>query len=448
AKKKTRDEAIEEKKLTPEEFDETLAITKKAFYQEVTGEIDAALESIENLDGVCNEKFGDIAPAFGNLRTSLEEVKQTIRILLKKKEEQEPSAETAEEESAEPAAEIGEEITGVAAEPEAEQAATAARPRTRKALSEEPADRDDAIQRVVAVARYLRQQEPYSPVPFLMLRALRWGELRAGGSEIDATLLDPPPTEIRQQIKRASLEGQWQEVLEAAETAVGMPCGRGWLDVHRYAVRACAELGSYYDLIAAAVRSELKALLADYPGLPELTLMDDTPVANGETQSWLREEIVPPPPAPVEAVQPEEVALPVPVIEPQDEEPGEDAPPDAYELANQAARQGRTQEAVAILASALAQEHSGRARFHRKIQLAGICMVTGNESIAFPILEELSGEIERRRLEEWEPPEMVAQPLMLLFKCLTKLEHDAAERQKVYERICRLDPAQALNCLK
>ncbi|HEX5483818.1 MAG TPA: type VI secretion system protein TssA, partial [Terriglobia bacterium] len=46
AKKKTRDEAIEEKKLTPEEFDETLAITKKAFYQEVTGEIDAALESI------------------------------------------------------------------------------------------------------------------------------------------------------------------------------------------------------------------------------------------------------------------------------------------------------------------------------------------------------------------------------------------------------------------
>ena len=39
-------------------------------------------------------------------------------------------------------------------------------------------NRDDAVMRVAAVARYLRQREPASPVPYLLLRAFRWGELR------------------------------------------------------------------------------------------------------------------------------------------------------------------------------------------------------------------------------------------------------------------------------
>jgi type VI secretion system protein ImpA len=62
-------------------------------------------------------------------------------------------------------------------------------------------------------------------------------------------------------------------------------------------------------------------------------------------------------------------------------------------------------------------------------------------------LQDLAGEIERRKLEDWEEPEMVANPLALLYKCL---DRDAApeERQKLYSWICRLDPLQALNVNK
>lgn len=444
AKQAARQQAIEEKKVTPEEFDEALAGTKKAFYQQAAEDLEKTLESLQALDAVANEKFGDAAPAFGPLRTALEEVKQTVRILLKKKEEQEPSAEPAEE-----TAEAAEEAHVSTEETEQAEVAEAPRRTARKIVPEEPVDHDDAVRRVIAIARYLRQQEPYSPVPYLMLRGLRWGELRAAGSEIDVTLLEAPPTEIRQQIKRASLEGQWQEVLETAETAMGMPCGRGWLDLHRYVARACAELGSYYDPIAVSTQSALKALLLDYPQLPELTLMDDTPTANAETQAWLREAIIPLPPPP--APPPEAPQIIAPVIEMREErleETTEQGPPDAYELATEAARSGRTQEAIAILSAAMTQERSGRGRFQRKIQLAGICMATGNESIAQPILEELANEIERRKLEEWEASENIAQPLALLFRCLVKLRRDDAEKQKVYDRICRLDPAQALECLK
>jgi len=61
--------------------------------------------------------------------------------------------------------------------------------------------------------------------------------------------------------------------------------------------------------------------------------------------------------------------------------------------------------------------------------------------IARPILEELAGEVEKRRLEEWESGDMVAHPLAMLFRCLNS--EDAEKRQKLYAMICRLDPVQA-----
>jgi type VI secretion system protein ImpA len=101
-----------------------------------------------------------------------------------------------------------------------------------------------------------------------------------------------------------------------------------------------------------------------------------------------------------------------------------------------------------ILTREIAQERSGRARFEKKMQLASVCLATGHESIAYPILKELAQEIERRKPEEWESPTVLANPLILLFRCLNKMGGDAEEKQEVYQRICRLDPVQALACLK
>ena len=81
------------------------------------------------------------------------------------------------------------------------------------------------------------------------------------------TLLEGPPTVLRQHIKRLAIEGKWEELLEAAENAMSLPCSRGWLDLQRFVVDACVGLGSKYDGIAVAIRSELKALLRALPQL-------------------------------------------------------------------------------------------------------------------------------------------------------------------------------------
>jgi type VI secretion system protein ImpA len=265
--------------------------------------------------------------------------------------------------------------------------------------------------------------------------------LRSGGDAPSLELLAPPSTQVRQEIKRLAVEGNWAELIEAAENAMAMPCGRAWLDLQRYAVKALDEYG--YPAIAAAIRSELRSLLADLPQLPQWTLADDTPTANAETQAWLKEVASPP-----EQANGFGTMSAMDQRLPENGAAGEPGPADAFQLAMQAARSGHLQQAVEILSHEIAHERSGRARFQRKIQLAQICMSTGHEAIAYPILSEMADEIEHRKLEDWEASEVVAHPLALLYRCMNQLDADADVKRKIYARICRLDPVQALACSK
>ncbi|MBI1896787.1 MAG: type VI secretion system protein TssA [Acidobacteria bacterium] len=432
AKSEARQAAISDGKTTPEEFEKAFASSPKTYYQQLVGDLDACLETIESLGSLCDEKFGEFTPSFSRLREVLEEVRHTANSFLQKKRELEPDEQTAvAEEPVEEEAVAAEGAVSVSGG-----AAAAAKP-ARKLTSAEPVDKDDAIGRVIAVAAYLRREDPYGPAPYLLLRALRWGELRAAGSSIDANLLEPPSTGIRQQLKKLANDGSWEEVLAAAENAMAMSCGRGWLDLQRYAVRACENLGSYYDPIATAIRSELRALLRDFADLPSLTMLDDTPTANPETQAWLEE---------LRARDTQEGAVAAPSMDEVEREAaaGGEQAPDTFTIAMDAARSGRRQDAIELMSGEIARQTSGRGRFQRKLQLAQLCISIGHDAIARSILEELLRSIERHQLEEWESPEVIAHALGMLYRCLQKLDGDPVEAQKLYARICRLDPMQAL----
>ncbi len=432
-KLEARTAAIAEGKLTAEEWDQGVAATPKSFCVDLEQELDQCLELLQSLDELCQEKFSDEPPSFGPMRSTLEEIRHTVHAIVQKKRESDPDeAPAAEQVEVEPETDAG---SGSWDEP----AAVAAPPKARRKAgpqSAEPVDKDDAFERVIAVAQYLRREDPYSPAPYLLLRGLRWGELRAAGSSTDANLLEPPPTEIRQSLKRLANEGEWQQVLELAEAATGMPCGRGWLDAQRYSARAAYELG--YSQIVSAIQSEVNALVADYPDLAGSTLLDDTPAANTETQTWLQEIA----PASAPAAQSEVYYSPPP--EPVETE--SDSVLDANDLAMQAARDGRTGEAIEILTREASAESSGRGRFQRRLQLAQLCMSMNHERIAHPILEQLAAEIDARGLEGWESANMVAHPLALFYRCLVKLNVNPELKERVYDRICRLDPVQALSC--
>jgi type VI secretion system protein ImpA len=445
AKKEAYQSAISEGKLPLELFDKAVAGTPKEFYEQAVESIDACFVTMEESQPLFEEKFGEYAPSYGKLRESLEEVRRVLRSFLQKKVEAEapaPEPEPVGETPVDdgwgdwPSAEA-ESADGTDAPAEA-----AARPKTaRRVTSIEPADRDDAAARVAAAAAFWRKEDPHNPAPYLMLRGMRWGEVRAS-STLDPALFEAPATEVRTSLKRLLTDGSYQEALEAAETAMAEPCGRAWLDLQRYAVTACDNLG--YSAVSSAICAELGGLVRDYPDLLTSTLLDDTPTANAETVKWIEQF------AGTKHAAASSWSEPPPRLEepePETEEGDETAAasaPDSFDLAMTAVRSGRTEEAISILAEEIGRQTSGRGRFQRKLQLAQVCLSTGHDGIAQSLLEELASAIDRHHLEDWESPEVVAHALSLLYSCVARTEMDPAAKNLLYARICRLSPVQAL----
>jgi type VI secretion system protein ImpA len=253
----------------------------------------------------------------------------------------------------------------------------------------------------------------------------------------DPKLLEAPPTELRRHLKRLALDKKWEELLEAAENSMALPCSRAWLDLQRFVIEACEALGSDYEAIARAIRSELKALVTDIPQLLDATLMDDTPAANAETRAWLKSlsQDVPLQTTPAEPLSSLTVSA-------DGRWPGQ--PTDMYATALQVLREGQERKAFEILQKDIAGQRSGRERFRRKMQLVDMCIATSKQNIAQPILDDLAAAIETHKLDDWEDPAMVANALSAILNLSQRVQNDAAQRQKLFERICRLDPAQAL----
>jgi type VI secretion system protein ImpA len=431
AQKAARAAAIAQGKPGAEDFDKDAASTPTAQYQAWVAALDGCLAAVASLGALCDEKFGPDAPSFHALRTALEEVRHTTnQILQKRPGHAAPPPLTQVEPEPQPYYPPDQEVAA---------AAVAAAPATKATIGLDPENIDEVAPRLNAVAKFLRSQNASSPAPYLMLRGYRWGELRGYGDPPDPSMLVPPPTEVRQTVRRLAAECNWGELIETAEAAMAEPYGRAWLDLQRHVVNATEQSG--YAHAAAAIRSEVRALLVDLPRLPQWEFSDETPVASAETHTWLKELAAPAPPdlPPAAAVfdDPGELTA---------SGPAEPVPADSFVLAVEAARAGRPNDAIQMLADEIPRQQSGRARFQRKLQLAQICMMTGHETLAQPILEELAQSIDQHQLDEWESREIVAQPLAMLYKCVSKLQGDEATKQKLYARISRLDPVQALEC--
>ena len=111
-------------------------------------------------------------------------------------------------------------------------------------------------------------------------------------------------------------------------------------------------------------------------------------------------------------------------------------------------RSGQVDKGLARMVQLSTKESTGRSRFQRRLLLAEACLASQRQRLARPILEELAEQIEKFQLEAWESPELIASVWVRLYK-LYKQDGDSADperAEKLYQRLCRLDPWQALGC--
>jgi type VI secretion system protein ImpA len=515
AKQEARQKKLNEHKLPPEDFDAATNETPKSFYQQSLEEVRSAQAELERLNELCEQRFADSAPSFIRTRTALEEVADILNaIFMKKGGPDEPVAAGSEFDefsaflSSSPPQAVPEADALFSAdlqlEPESVGAGAAAA-RSRIPGLGDSVDLgigtvDGVAGQLAVISRELRAKDPDDPAAYLITRAFRWGELWYSAPPVNPDRLEPPPTEARVKLRRAFGNQEWEEVLETTEAAAALPCGRGWLDMHRMAVLALQAYGRYS--AAAAITSGVKAVVQDLPDAVDLMLADGTPAASPETKEWIA-SLMPPPAVPggdgagqgasdtsfnfdlgspsgdtgSDATPAQESSdfnfdLPsfdsgsqadAPVDSASFELPDfklEDEPPvlaaeevfppampgDEFDEAIRTVRDGRVADGLQLISQRLATERCGRGRFRRRTQLAHLLLLGGHQGIAKPLLDELAEEIQEKRLEEWEESEAVAYPLELLVKCLGKEPEHAERRTQLYARLCRIDPVRAMNC--
>jgi len=126
------------------------------------------------------------------------------------------------------------------------------------------------------------------------------------------------------------------------------------------------------------------------------------------------------------------------------QEPNGAGSKDTWTRAHELVKAGQPGKGLAEMARLAASETSGRSRFQRKLQLAEICLQLKKDRLALTILEELSEQIDKYKLDEWETTDIIGGVWIRLYRIYKKDGGESERAAKLFNRLCRLDPWQTL----
>jgi type VI secretion system protein ImpA len=160
--KKVREDAESRGKVTRAKFLGSAMFTSKEFYGVQSESIAASVELTRELEHFLDERCGKQAPSLKQFRDTLEDIYKVVNdFLMEKKEEDENHENSATEE--------GRQGLGGAQEGEAGAG--------RSALTGAIRSRTEAYRMLSEAADYLLMHEPHSPTPYLVKRAVSWGNM-------------------------------------------------------------------------------------------------------------------------------------------------------------------------------------------------------------------------------------------------------------------------------
>jgi len=144
-------EALAKINPTVSAFRNAVRATNKSFYSDLVRDLDDAIEACAQLEQMLDEKCGKNAPGFRQFKEALNAVRQLI---CQDMGEEEVETDVLELESPQPA---GPELEPSSGGP--------------------IRSRADAYRRLSEAADYLLRAEPHSPTPYLVKRAVEWGNM-------------------------------------------------------------------------------------------------------------------------------------------------------------------------------------------------------------------------------------------------------------------------------
>ncbi len=164
--------ALDEGKINAEVFQRSVVLTDSDHLRQKAAEIAASLKACQQLQSTADRLFGNDAPSFAGLHDVLSRAGQLAEKLLKDRGIELHPAPTAP--------------TPVVSESAGAQPAGAAMTQTQQdipvtPLRTTPQTRDEAFTLQAGIAQFFKQTEPQSPVPYLIERAIKWGNMPLEG---------------------------------------------------------------------------------------------------------------------------------------------------------------------------------------------------------------------------------------------------------------------------
>jgi len=287
----------------------------------------------------------------------------------------------------------------------------------------------NAFKAIRQIADTLTSLEPADARPYRWRRIAGWAMIQTPPPEADGTTEIPPPPEYSFMLNSLCdhrEKGSWKALLQLAEERLATAVL--WLDLNRYAVEALEGLGERYREAREAVCQETACFVHRLPGIAEMAYADGTPFADPQTRQWIKE------------IQPaKEPGQPQSAIATNSQGQGELE--ETFQEAQALAQQHKLPDGVRVIQQKLQACSAGKDRLVWRIVL--VRMLLGSSSdLASPHLELILQDIDRYRLEEWDPG-VALEGLTAVFQGLKSGQGQDLPHE-ILTRIARLDPYQAL----
>jgi type VI secretion system protein VasJ len=368
----------------------------------------AASNLLAELRAFCDQKFPDSPPSFAGFNKLVKE--------LAEKNKPKPVEETPQADSSSSSAPTGPSGPAIIASV------------------------DDSFMAIQNGAFFLMENDRTNPLPYRLIRILKWGPLNeAIPNNGGRTMIPPPYSATLEAYQNMFANAQWPDLAKNGEEAFSGDGMLFWLDLQRYISSALLGMGPEYAGCSKAVRTELAILLNKFPNLASLSFDDGTPFADPMTQEWLQSDVL-------SLLGGGGGGGPAPVKKKGDV--GEEQKQAALLLG-----EGKLEPALQVLRTGLANDSSEKNNFDRKLIMAELLFKGNKPHVARSLLEDLKLSIEKYSLLRWDP-ELCISVYHLSQKVYLALMAAAEDGSKpmLYEKaremhtqIAKLDPVLAIS---
>lgn len=163
-----RARAVEEGKITTEQWRAGKNTTGRQFYEAAYAVLGDCMTEFKLLNDVIDEKFELQAPGLRALESALEDVRALVERIVQEKRALEPDADVSA---------VGADGNQASMSGDGNGAGGASSATQFRSASARVASRQEAYRKLAEAAAYFREAEPHSPVSYLIERAIRWGQM-------------------------------------------------------------------------------------------------------------------------------------------------------------------------------------------------------------------------------------------------------------------------------